>query len=169
MLDPLNTERLHWRPLTYQDSAFLIRLMNTPGWLAFIGDRHVHNDEEACRYLDAGPLKSYKTYGFGLGLMSLQSTNTPIGLCGLLQRDYLDGPDLGFAILPEHEGHGLVTEMASAILHKAFGAGHSPIYAITLPANAASARVLEKLGFTYERNVRNPLGETLALFGVERP
>src|SRR5687768_16703613 len=65
----LETSRLRLRLLTYDDAAFIVRLMNTPGWLAFIGDRDVRSEEAARSYLRNGPLKSYRDNGFGLYLV----------------------------------------------------------------------------------------------------
>jgi hypothetical protein len=43
-----------------------LELLNSPGWIEFIGDRNIKTDEQARTYLENGPLKSYEQNGFGL-------------------------------------------------------------------------------------------------------
>ncbi len=55
--------------------------------------------------------------------------------------------ELGYLILPEHQGHGYATEAALALLDWAFGQpGVERVIARIMPANAASLRVAQKLG-----------------------
>ena len=51
----LETERLCLRELDLNDAEFIIKLLNTPNWLAYIGDKNVRTTEEAKRYLKDGP------------------------------------------------------------------------------------------------------------------
>jgi hypothetical protein len=53
---------------------------------------HIHSLDDAGTYLLNGPLKSYKDHGFGLCLVQLREDGIPIGIAGLLKRDYLDMP-----------------------------------------------------------------------------
>lgn len=91
------TERLILREFSTSDTAFILVLLNTPSWQKFIGDKNVHSIDDAERYLIDGPLKSYRENGFGLWLVLLKESNTPVGMCGLIKRDYLDAIDIGFA------------------------------------------------------------------------
>lgn len=112
----LETERLSLRQLNYGDAPFILELLNSPGWLKFIGDRNVQTEEDAIHYLQHGPMKSYEMFGFGLSLVELKTDETPIGMCGLLKRDYLEHPDIGYAFLAEFMGYGYAFEIASATL-----------------------------------------------------
>lgn len=143
----LHTERLTLRRLHAGDALFILRLVNDPSFLQFIGDRGVRTADDARRYLQLGPMASYRQHGFGLFMTQLRGDATPVGICGLLKRPTLDDVDVGFAFLPEHCGHGYATEAASAVM--AWGRSHHglrKIVAITSPSNVASARVLEKIG-----------------------
>jgi RimJ/RimL family protein N-acetyltransferase len=162
----LQTDRLNIRRLTTGDTAFIIELLNTPGWLTFIGDRNVRTTEEAIGYLTNGPLKSYAENGFGLYLVATRANDTPIGMCGIIKRPTLDNPDIGYALLPAFAGMGYAYEMASAVLHHALHELKlSSICAITLPVNASSVKLLEKLGFTNKGPfVAADTKETLLLF-----
>jgi len=146
----LETDRLVLREFTLDDTAFIIDLVNTPGWLEFIGDRNVKTEEQARTYLENGPLKSYKENGFGLAMVQLKTEKTPIGMCGILKRENLDNPDIGFAFLPEFMGNGYAFEIATATLIIAKTIWQLPVIAaITLPSNKSSIKLLEKIGLHF--------------------
>ncbi len=162
----LETERLRLRELTLADTAFILALLNSPDWLEFIGDRHVKTDEQAKAYLENGPLKSYQDNGFGLSLVETKDHPIAIGMCGMIRRDYLESPDIGFAFLPEFIGHGYGYEIASATLTYAFDAWKLPkVCAITDPTNKKSIRLLEKIGLRLKGTYHLPnKEEELLLF-----
>ncbi|MBK8556634.1 MAG: GNAT family N-acetyltransferase [Lewinellaceae bacterium] len=164
----LSTERLHLTELHTEDAAFIFRLVNSPGWLANIGDRNVRNLTDAVRYMQNGPMQGYADHGFGLWAMRLRSDNTPIGLCGLIRRPGLEDVDLGYALLPDYERQGYAFESASATLAFARQTlGIARIVAITLPSNQGSIRLLEKLGMQLEKTIRLPNEDVdLLQFGV---
>ena len=144
----LETSRLILRKFSIADAPFILELLNTPGWLQFIGDRQIGSLENAEQYLLTGPLQSYQKRGFGLYLVRMKDEELPIGMCGFLQRDYLPDPDIGYAFLPSYEGKGYAFESASATL--TYGRKNldmEKIMAITRPDNIRSVRLLEKLGF----------------------
>ena len=144
------TERLRVREFNTGHTAFIIELLNTPGWLEFIGDRNVRTEEQARSYLENGPMKSYRENGFGLYMVETKQTNIPVGMCGILKRDTLDHPDIGFAFLPQHAGLGYAKEIAKATLNYADSAlNMARLLAITKPNNRRSIRLLESIGFTY--------------------
>jgi [ribosomal protein S5]-alanine N-acetyltransferase len=153
----LETERLVLREFTLDDTSFIIELLNSPGWIKYIGDRNIKTEENALAYLQNGPLKSYQDNGFGLSMVEIKDDNTAIGMCGIIKRETLNNPDIGFAFLPAYNGKGYALEMASATLDFAKKTlGMPVISAITLPGNANSIRLLEKLGFRYSQQVIFP-------------
>jgi RimJ/RimL family protein N-acetyltransferase len=151
------TGRLILRQLTINDADFILKLVNEPSWLQFIGDRGVHTNADAQNYILQGPVNSYERLGFGLYLVELKENRIPIGICGLIKRDALQDVDIGFAFLPEYWGKGYGFEAASAVLalgKKKFGLKR--IVAVTNPDNARSIRLLEKLGLHFKQMVRIP-------------
>jgi RimJ/RimL family protein N-acetyltransferase len=149
------TERLRLRPLTVEDAAFVLELVNEPSWLQFIGDKGVRTLEDARTYIEAGPMAMYARLGFGLYVTERKSDGAPMGMCGLIKRDGLDDVDIGFAFLPRYWGRGYAYEAAAAVMD--FGKriiGLTRIVAITSPDNESSARLLEKLGLRFDRMVR---------------
>lgn len=150
--DPLiQTERLELVPFVHADAPFILSLVNSPGWLRYIGDRNVHTAEDAVAYLENGPLKSFRDHGFGLMRVGLKGSGLPIGMCGLLRRPELDGPDIGFAFLPEYHRQGYALEAARAVV--AFAREQlrlSELLAIVQADNAASIGLLRNLGFVFD-------------------
>lgn len=145
----LETARLRLRRLTLDDAAFVLRLVNDPSWLRYIGDRGVRDLDSARGYIQTVPLAMYARQDFGLWLAERRSDGAPLGQCGLLKRDSLEHPDIGFAFLPAYCGQGYAREAAAATL--ALGHGHygmPEIQAITTPDNHASIGLLTRLGFT---------------------
>jgi len=147
---------LRLREFTLDDTDFIIALLNSPGWLQYIGDRNVKTEEQAVNYLENGPLKSYRQHGFGLWLVESKADEKAIGMSGILKRDTLEHPDLGFAFLSPYQGKGYGYEIAREILLYAnrqlvlF-----PISAISLADNVKSIRLLEKLGFQFVRKIHS--------------
>ncbi len=165
----LETERLTLKEFTVADTKFIIELLNSPGWIEFIGDRNVHTTEQATSYLLNGPIKSYSVNGFGLSMVETKEEKVPIGMCGIIKRPGLDDPDIGFAFLPGYHGKGYAYEMAKATLAYAIDELKLPrISAITIPTNKTSIKLLEKIGLKFKREFSLPgEDEILLLFSNE--
>lgn len=150
----IETSRLRLRESCFDDAAFVLELLNEPAWLRFIGDKGVRTLHDALDYIEQGPMASYARHGFGTYVVELSATDTPIGICGLIQRDTLEDVDLGFAFLERFWGHGYARESAAAALELAQRTfGLDRIVAIADPDNQRSIRVLESLGFAFERRL----------------
>lgn len=159
----LETERLRLRRLTTEDAPFVLELLNDPSFIRNIGDRGVRDVESARRYVTDGAVASHAKHGYGMDLVELRSTGESLGLCGLVRRDYLDDPDLGYAFLPRFTGRGYAVESAAAVLaHARAALGLSRVLAIVSPGNEPSIRLLGKIGLRYERLITPP-GEDQAI------
>ncbi len=147
------------------DAAFFLRLLNEPSWLANIGDRGVRTLADAEGYIRNNIWVPYQAHGFGLYAVQLKSSPLPIGLCGLLKRDFLSSPDLGFALLPDYVGHGYATEAARAVMSHARAAlGIGRLYAIVKSGNQRSVRLLGQLGFRGAGPYQIPQGDEVELY-----
>jgi RimJ/RimL family protein N-acetyltransferase len=148
----LETERLSLHRLSdtsETDRAFVYRLLNDEDFLRFIGDRGVHEPEQAGAYLRNGPMASYAANGFGLYRVDRK-------------RDALPGPDLGYALLPEHRSQGYVAEAGAAVLADAHARlGLDTVLAVVDTHNAASIRTLRALGYRWREDFRLPGEDTL--------
>jgi RimJ/RimL family protein N-acetyltransferase len=156
----LETERLVLRHVEATDAEFILRLLNEPSFIQNIGDRGVRNTDDAVGYIENGPRASYERFGFGLFLVELKGSGKALGICGLLKRDALDDPDIGFAFLPEFWSKGYAYEAAVGTITWADNTfGIQQLAAITSPNNEKSIRLLEKLGFKFERMMSLTDGE----------
>ena len=162
----LDTERLLLRPITVDDAEFILILLNEPSFLRYIGDKQVRNVEDARQYILNGPIASYERHGLGLLLVELRDSHTRIGMCGLLKRDELPEPDIGFTLMPDFWNKGFAFEAAAAVLQDARDRLKlQRILAITSLDNDASIKLLERLGFKFERVTRlAPDREEIKLF-----
>ena len=162
------TARLRLRRLEAGDAAFILRLVNEPSWLRFIGDRGVRDLDDARKYIVDGPQRMYGTYGFGLLLVERSCDAVPLGLCGLIKRDTLPDVDIGYALLPEFWGNGYAREAAAATLRRARDTHRlERVVAITNPDNGPSGRLLASIGLRLEGLVRLAGSEQdLCLFGT---
>jgi RimJ/RimL family protein N-acetyltransferase len=151
------TRRLRLRHLLAEDAAFILELLNEPDFIRNIGDRGVRSLEDARRYIHSNPVTGYEKSGLGLYLVELLEGNTPIGVCGLLKRDYLRDVDVGFALRESFRGHGYALEAARAVIrHGREVLGLPRIVAITSPHNHASIKLLQRLGLRFERMLHAP-------------
>jgi RimJ/RimL family protein N-acetyltransferase len=154
-LKVLETDRLILRWLSVEDAEFILRLLNEPSFIRFIGDKGVRTIDDARAYILEGPVSSYERFGFGLYLTELKEQGVAIGICGLLKRESLEDVDIGFAFLPEFWNKGYAFESASAVM--AYGRdviGLDRIVAITSADNDGSINVLGKLGLRFERMIK---------------
>lgn len=162
MLVNLETERFRIRALTIIDAGFMLQLMNTPSWIKNIGSRNVNDKTTASNYIANNIINSYNINGFGLFLVTLKKSNQPAGICGIVKREGLTIPDLGFAMLPVYEGKGFATEASKAVVSYAEKIlGISTIAGITKPENIASIRVLEKVGMQFDKLIQLPQNSDL--------
>jgi len=93
---------------------------------------------------------------------------TSIGMCGILRRDTLESPDIGFSFLPEYMGKGYAFEIASATINYAKAdLNLKTILAITVPTNKKSKQLLEKIGMRFLKTIYTPIdNEELMLYST---
>jgi RimJ/RimL family protein N-acetyltransferase len=168
-LKVIETDRLILRKLSVDDAEFILELVNDPSWLKFIGNKDVKTIEDARRSISNKYVEMYNRLGFGLYLAELKGEGVPIGICGLIKRDALEDVDLGFAFLPGFRGQGYAYEAAVATMEYGKNVlGLNRIAAITVQGNEASIKLLEKLGFQFEKMVEmSKDSESVMLFATE--
>lgn len=144
----VETARLRLRHFRPDDAPFILRLLNEASFLRHIGDKQVRSLDDARRYLETGPLAGYASAGHHLNCVELLATGAAIGMCGVLKREALPVPDLGYAFLPEYWSRGYALEAAIATVnHARTVLGLDTLLAVTGPDNLASECLLGKLGF----------------------
>jgi [ribosomal protein S5]-alanine N-acetyltransferase len=155
----LLTQRLLINDLRDSDYHFILELLNTKGWLQFIGDRKVHTEDEAKAYIQ----KIRNTENLDYWVVRTQDDHIPIGVVSYLKRAYLEHYDLGFAFLPKYMGQGYAYEASKALLDSIQIQSSDPIQACLLPSNAPSLKLLERLGFVFEKDIQVD-GETMLVY-----
>ncbi len=148
----LSTPRLRLTPVEAADTAFVLEILNDPGWIANIGDRGVRTPEQAAGYI------ADRFAGKAWWVVRDAATGEALGLAGIVPtRPGMEVPDIGYAFLARHSGKGYATEAAQVVLEHARAAlGMARLAAITTLANTPSQRVLEKLGFRRGADRRLP-------------
>ena len=149
----LETDRLILTELKTKDAEFIHKLYNDQNFITYIGDKGIRSAQDAINFINTGPKQSYKDHKYGLYLVQLKDA-TSIGICGLLKRDDLAFPDIGFAILPNFRKQGYAVEASRAILNDARERLQlTKILAITSSENIASIELLLKLGMLYKKMI----------------
>lgn len=148
----ITTGRLVLDQLSNDDNDFILKLVNTSGWIEFIGDKRIYSLNDAAAYIQKINANQNTIYW----TVKLKDTLTSIGLVTFIKRDYLPHHDLGFAFLPNCNSKGYAYEATNGVLtylmkNKLF----ITILAITLPHNTRSINLLQKLGFQYKKEVKN--------------
>ena len=159
------TKYLFIEPLSQKDAPFIFELVNTPGWLKFIGDRNVRDLDYALAYIErilSNPNVAY-------WVVKLKKDLTSIGVITLIKRDYLQHHDLGFAFLPEYSGKGFAFEaLSEVIVQLSKLSEHTVFEAITIKDNFASIKLLEKSGFVFNKTIQVEQDE-LCLYTFQIP
>ena len=150
MQNKIITERLNLNLLTLDDCDFVKKLVNTDGWIEFIGDRYVHTNDDAIAYIN----KILNTENLFYWVVRLKDNNTPVGIISFIKRSYLQNFDIGFAFLPEYFGNGYAYEAAKEVLSLVSKtAAYYPVLATTIPGNTNSIKLLTKLGLHFEKEM----------------
>ncbi len=150
MQDVFSTDRLTLDKLSTDDAVFISRLVNTAGWIRFIGNRNVNNHADAEAYIRRILENTAITYW----VVRLRERDEPVGVVTFIKRVYLSHHDIGFAFLPEHNGKGYAFEAASTVMNSAVNDfSHSTILATTMKENIQSIALLKKLGLQFEKEI----------------
>ncbi len=148
-----HTERLIAERLSEAHFEELCRMHRDVRVMATLGGRRP--DAETRRFL-RGNLDHWERHGYGLFVFRARTSGDFIGRGGL-RRVAIGGADeveLAYAVMAEFWGRGLASEIAQASLQLGFAhLGLAEIVAFTLTTNAASRRVMEKIGFRFERDI----------------
>lgn len=162
MLDTLTTERLLIEKLSPGDSEFILTLLNTPGWLKFIGDRNIKTLSDAEAYVQ----KTIDSPSVQYWIVKKTADRTPVGAVSFIKKDYLDHHDIGYAFHPDFSKLGYAYEAVKVVLEQLC---KNPLYPVILatvaPDNESSIRLLEKLGLKQQDQIEIE-NRTLLLFSI---
>lgn len=147
----LETTRLLLKPTSIEDAKFIFELMNSEGWIRFIGERNVNSEKDAEDYIKTKMLPQFEKYGYGNNTIIRKTDQVKLGSCGMYLRPGMEGADIGFALLPEFIGQGYAYEASKALLDYSVEILKLPlIQAITTKDNIASQSLILKLGLKFK-------------------
>jgi ribosomal-protein-alanine N-acetyltransferase len=151
----IETARLSLRPFAMDDVDALHRLWIDPGMRKFLWDDQVIPLETAIAVVE-GCIESFAKHGFGFWAICFKDDPALIGFCGLRHFTEDGGAssevEILYGVAAEHWGKGIAPEAAEAMLRYGFEEIElANIYAGADPPNAASLRVIKKLGMKFAR------------------
>ena len=143
--------RLRLRPFVAGDLDALHQLWTDPEVRRYLWD-NIEIDRDRAEAVLAESSEFFRSRGFGLwSVFFKENQDDLIGFCGLRVFGDPDDVEILYGIHPSHWGQGLATEASEAVLNFGFQTcGLNKIYAGADAPNAASFRVMEKLGMTYD-------------------
>ena len=166
-ITPTNTQRLRFRRAELSDTDFMFRLLTEPSWKKFIGDNGIKLPHDAQVYLSEKFIPAYAD-GLGFWIVEVLATRQAIGICGLVKRSFLQHIDLGFAFLQDHWGVGYALEASQSVIEYASQLLMTEVlWAITVVENAASIKLLRRLGFDYLNDISKPTGEIVSVYELK--
>jgi len=160
------TPRLILREMVPGDFAALHALFSCPEVMRFSLAGPL--TEEQTRERLAKDQQSYAEHGYGKWAVVLKETGEMIGICGvsLTSVDGPPAPELGYRLIKSMWGKGYAVEAGRAALAYCWQDLKLPeLVAFVEPANGGSIKVLEKLGFVYQREAPWH-GRTVKVFRV---
>jgi ribosomal-protein-alanine N-acetyltransferase len=166
----VETVRLRLRPFAREDLAEHIRLYRDPEVTRYLAGGPFAADEVAARSRRAVErfVTHWEAHGFGVWAVLERASGRLIGQCGLNRLPDRPEVEVLYALERSRWGRGLGPEAARAALRYGFEvAGLDRIVAVVRPENAASRRVLEKLGMSCEGDV-DVYGTRAAYYALDR-
>ncbi|WP_348672314.1 GNAT family N-acetyltransferase [uncultured Abyssibacter sp.] len=161
------TPRLLLREADASDVMFIHELVTQASWSRFIAPSGIETPDDARDYIRSRLTGRYAAQGFGLWLICERTSGAAIGMAGLVRRDGLPGPDLGFALLDAHVGRGYALEASRAVIEHAQAAlGLTTLYAVVMPHNQRSLIVLSQLGFERHPELDAACADGLEVFSL---
>ncbi|GHM99272.1 hypothetical protein WSM22_07620 [Cytophagales bacterium WSM2-2] len=162
MNSEISSERLLLNKVSLSDVDFIFELVNTPGWIRFIGDRNVKSNEDARILVE----RVIHNPNVDYWVVKAKNQRNSLGIISFVKRDYLEFFDLGFAFLPNHTRQGYAREAAVAFLrHSIKDYPYPNILATTVKDNIDSIALLKKLGFRFDREIEAD-NEQLFLYSI---
>ena len=158
----LKSSRLSIEPLASGDKEFIFELLNTEGWIRFIGDRNITSVSDAAAYIK----KIVENPATLYWVVKLAEEKAPVGIVTFIKRNYLEHHDIGFAFLPQFANRGYAYEAATAVLNNIVQSKKfSAIKATTVADNSNSIKLLKKLGLRFENEIEVDK-EKLQVYGI---
>src|ERR1700683_5484871 len=150
-VDTFLTPRMDANRITHNDFADLLRMNQNATVMATLGG--IKTEAQTREFLRSG-IEHWERHGYGIWIFRTRDQGRFVGRAGLRNVTIENSAEveLLYALMPEFWRQGFATEMSRAILEAAAALGIADIVAFTMPTNVGSRGVMEKVGFTYERD-----------------
>jgi RimJ/RimL family protein N-acetyltransferase len=176
MSDPylIESDRLRIRPFAPDDEAGFRAMVGDPEMMRHISGGQPWSEERIAEFF-ARQARHLANRGFCLGALVERADGRLVGLSGCQPLGKTDEVEIGWWVMPDRQGRGLASEAGAACLRYCWTLGLPRVKAAATPANAASRRVMEKIGMTFERRATGrDLGLVvpdleLVLYTIDRP
>jgi ribosomal-protein-alanine N-acetyltransferase len=146
------SERLKLDRLNLNDKAFIFELLNTEGWIKFIGDRNIRSIDDSEKYIE----KTLKNPDIIYWVVKTIDEKDSMGIISFVKRESLEHRDIGFAFLPTFTKRGFAFEAAEIVLKDLLHDPDNQIILATMKAeNIDSIKLIEKLGFHFDKEIEN--------------
>jgi len=153
MIETFETERLTAERLRADHVGELEVMHTDPRVMATLSGTRT---SEQTRQFLRDSLEHWEKHGYGLWVFRDKVNGRFVGRGGIRQVHVgdEDAVELAYALMAEYWRRGLGTEMAEALLNVAFDdLGLEELICFTMQTNLGSQRVMQKVGFTYERDI----------------
>jgi ribosomal-protein-alanine N-acetyltransferase len=152
-------------PLEKKHLPFLVALHSDSTTMATTGG--TRSPEQTEKYLETN-ITHWRHHGFGLWVFRCQETGELVARGGLRRVvvEERNEVEIAYTVHASFWRRGFATEIGHLAIAHARQLGLENVVAFTLPTNEPSRRVMEKIGLTYEREIRH-LGLTMVLYRLE--
>lgn len=167
----IETERIILRHFCDDDAEAVFEFDSNEEVVRWTGEPTLTHIDQARDIIENTWKPEYEKYGYARYAVVHKQDQKVIGFAGLKYLPEFDDADLGYRMLPEYWGQGLATEMAEALVEHAFNdLGLVKVLGFAMPENPASCRVLEKVGFQFEKFAELPFEKVEAnWYSIEHP
>ena len=153
----IETARLRLRPYTLDDLDRVAVILSNPEVMKYSpkGPIAKGKEKQVTREILEYFIEHWEKYGFGVWAVVEKASRKLIGHCGL--NCLPNSPDIEviYRLDQNFWNQGFATEATKACLQYGFNSAKLyKIVAIASPQHIASRRVMEKVGFKYEKNAR---------------
>jgi [ribosomal protein S5]-alanine N-acetyltransferase len=156
MIEQFHTDRLRADRLVIEDFDDFFRMHQDPRVMATLSiNGNIHSENDSRQIIETN-INHWERHGYGLWMFRDKASGRFVGRGGLRHVE-LEGNnevELAYSLMPEYWGKGLATEIAEVSLKVGFAQlGLMDVVGFTMKTNQASQRVLEKVGFKYQRHI----------------
>lgn len=157
MEQKIESDRLILRPFILGDEAEVFAFAGNKEVAKYTGDKICKDITEAKKIITDVWYKDYAQFGYGRWAVIYKPDNKLIGFCGLKFHPTIKITDLGYRFLPQYWNKGIATESSKMILEYSYkNYNIDVLYGFVMPENPPSAKVLEKVGFSYLKTAPYP-------------